>query len=153
MDTWALLVVAVQSTAQAVEQVVQVAASTDDPSPLRSMTLSAIAIVYVQKWMKRRPWFQRFIVAFPGANKYAHRVVAAAGALLTMAGVHYTFSGSVLGGATYTIQLPPLQQMISSLLHSSVDFGGIFGLQQVIYDATRQPPYPPTPPPPPNLAV
>lgn len=155
MEVWGLLLVAAQSTAQAAAAVVQVAASNDDPSPLRSMTLSAIAIVYVQKWMKRRAWFQRFIVAFPGANKYAHRVVAATGALLTMAGVHYTFAGTLLGGATYTIQLPPLQQMISALLHSSVDFGGIFGLQQVIYDATRQPPYPPAPPPapPPPVAV
>lgn len=141
MDTWALFLVAAQSTAQAAAAVVQAAAVSDDPNPLRSMTLSAMGIFYVQKWLKTRVVFRRFVETFPGSDKWAHRGVAAIGAFLTMAGIHYTFNGTLLGGGTYIIQLPPLQQMFSTLTHASIDFGGIFGLQQVIYEATRQPGY------------
>lgn len=90
-------------------------------------------IVYAQRWMKSFQWYQQFVKAVPGADRWAHRIVAAVGSLLGALGIVLTWQGDPLTGWTVTAAVPAL----SVLLRGGLNFLVTFGTQQIIYDMTR----------------
>lgn len=94
-------------------------------------------VVYAQRWMKTQDAYREFIVAFPGADKWAHRAVAAVGALAAAIGIHWTYTGAWETGWQIHLAIPAGW----TLLHGLTDFTKVFVLQQLAYDATRQPPW------------
>lgn len=90
-------------------------------------------IMYVQRWMKRFGWYQRFVEAFPAADKRVHQLVAAVGALIAALGIHYTFQGDASSGYQLHVNIPNLTQ----LAHGGWDFLNVYIFQNLAYDATR----------------
>jgi hypothetical protein len=119
----------------------QGALGSNDPNPLRDWIASGMALYYLQKWLKGRKAYANFVTVFPGADKWAHRFVPFAGAILATLGIHYTWNGTIVGGAEIIVTLPPLQQMVAGLGHFGFDVGGIYGIAQSCYEFSRQPGY------------
>lgn len=138
-----------QAVAQTATTAAQGALASSDPNPLRDWVASGAAIYYFQKWMKSRQWYGRFVQVFPGADKWAHRFIPLLGATMATLGIHYTWSGTLFNGGTLTVMLPPLQQMVAGIGHFGLDVGGIFGVQQTIYECSNQRGFVPAPAPPP----
>lgn len=137
-----------QAVTQAATSTAQGALASADPNPLRDWVASGAAIYYFQKWLKGRVWYGQFVGAFPGADKWAHRAIPMLGAMLATLGIHYTWSGTLLNGGTLTVLLPPVQQLFAGLGHFGLDVGGIFGIQQTIYECSNQRAFVPAVPPP-----
>lgn len=97
---------------------------------------SAAAIMYAQRALKAVEAYQRFVKAFPGADKWAHRVVAGLGSLVAALGIGYTLDYNVLTGGQMIVKIPAL----TVLLHGLKDFVVVYLFQQTLYDSTKQPP-------------
>jgi len=98
---------------------------------------SAATIVYVQKWLKTRQPYQQFVAAFPGADKYAHWVIAGTASLVVAAGIHITWNWDALHGGAFSGTIPDLM----TILHGLGDWFKVYVLQHTVYEATHQPPY------------
>lgn len=98
---------------------------------------SAAVIVYAQKFLKTTNLYGRFVKAIPGADKWAHRIVAGLGALIAALGIHMTFAGDFNAGWTFSGTVPNGWE----LMHGFGDFIKVFALQQWAYDSSKQPPY------------
>jgi hypothetical protein len=95
---------------------------------------SAATIVYIQKWLKTRDVYQRFIIAFPTTDKYAHWFVAGLMSLIASAGIHYTWSGNLQAGGSFTILVPSF----FGILHGISDWFKVYILQHFGHDAVTQ---------------
>lgn len=102
---------------------------------------SAATIVYVQKWLKTLEFYQRFVKAFPGADKYAHWVVAGAMSVIAATGIHWVWTGTLLNGGVLTINVPQL----SDILHGVSSWFKVYITQHTIYEATTAGPTPAPP--------
>lgn len=96
---------------------------------------SAVLIVYAQKFMKTRDVYIKFVESMPGADKWAHRLIAAIGVAVSAAGIHYTYMGDYTTGWIVHINIPD----IWTVLHGLTDFVKLYTLQQFAYDVTRRP--------------
>lgn len=105
--------------------------------------VSAFAIYFVQKWFKTQSWYAKFVEVFPGAMKWAHRFIGAAGSLLFALGIHFTIEGDALHGWRILTSIPPLHEMLDVL----VDWSNMFILQQGIYEVAKPRQYVPMPEP------
>lgn len=74
----------------------------------------AIALVYIQNWLKSQPWFP--FLKTTSSAKLQH-LWAAFFALLATIGVHESHTGSVMSGGTITIVMPPLVVFLTGLWH------------------------------------
>lgn len=99
---------------------------------------SAATIVYLQKWLKTRNLYVQFVKAFPGADKYAHWFVAGLMSLVTAAGIHAVWDGTLTSGGKLTIEIPSALL----LLHGLSDWFKVYVLQATIYDSHLKP-FPP----------
>lgn len=104
------------------------------PNELPTYFGSAMAIVYAQRALKSRAFYQAFVKAVPGADKWAHRLVAVVGSLAAV-GLVAKFDYDPNTGGQMLLNLPPL----AALAHALKDFLFTYGGQQVLYDATRKP--------------
>lgn len=95
---------------------------------------SAATIVYIQKWLKTKDVYQRFIAAFPTADKYAHWLVAGILSLLASTGIHYTWEGSLVNGSVLTFNIPTLM----TLIHGTSDWFKVYILQHFGHDISTQ---------------
>jgi hypothetical protein len=128
-----------QVAAEVASSAAQGALGTTDPNPLRDWVASGMALYYFQKWLKQRPQYAKFVELFPGTDKWAHRFVPFAGAVLATCGIHYTWNGTLFGGGVIIVTLPPLQQIAAGLGHFGFDVGGIYGIAQTCYECSRLP--------------
>ena len=95
---------------------------------------SAATIVYIQKWLKTRDFYQQFVTAFPASDKYVHWLAAGAMSLVAAAGIHYTWTGSLVGGGQFNVVVPTLMAM----LHGVSDWFKVYILQHTIYETQRK---------------
>ena len=96
---------------------------------------SGLVIMYAQRVLKGMPWYQNFVRAVPGADKWAHRVFAGSASALAAAGIHLTFTGSLLTGGEIHGTYPNIFEM----LHGLGDWVKVFAIQQWAYDSSRRP--------------
>lgn len=96
---------------------------------------SAALIMFAQRALKGFAWYQNFVRAMPGADKWAHRIVAGAGSLIAALGIHVAFTGDILTGGTFQGTYPNIFEM----LHGLGDWVKVFALQQWAYDSSRRP--------------
>jgi hypothetical protein len=106
----------------------------NDPS---SALVSSALIFYLQQWLKERAPYQAFVTAMPGADKWAHRIVAGLCALVAAAGIHYTFDGacSFTDGCRGTFSIPDGWTVLSGIW----EWAKVYIGQQALYDITRTP--------------
>lgn len=93
---------------------------------------SAATIVALQKYLKTLDLYQRFVQAFPGADKYGHWFVAGICSLTAAAGIHVAWNWTAIAGGTAVFTIPPVMAMI----HGLADFWKVFILQHTVYEAT-----------------
>jgi len=110
-------------------------ASPQDATEVVPYLTSAATIVFIQSWLKEHRVYQQFVAAFPGADKYAHWIVAAVMSLAAATGIHWVWDGSwndfVSGhGVSVTITIP----MASVVLHGLSDWFKVYVLQSTIYN-------------------
>lgn len=100
-----------------------------------STLISSALIFYAQQWMKERGGYQAFVTAFPGADKWAHRVTAGLFALIAAVGIHYTLDGacSFADGCRGTFEIPDGW----TVLHGVWEWAKVYVGQQALYDMTR----------------
>lgn len=101
--------------------------------PVITTLTGAAIVVYLQRYMHTREWYQKIITALPVADKYLHRTVAALGSLLVMLGITWTFTGSWDAGWHVTIDTPAG----TALLLGIWAWFKTYVLQQIVYDATK----------------
>ena len=104
---------------------------------------SAILIYFAQKYLKTLPGYARFVEAMPGAAKWAHRCVAAAGAVIAAVGVHISFEGNAAQGWHFSGTIPDVWTMA----HAAWDWLKVYATNQWIYESTKPKPWTPAPPP------
>lgn len=90
-------------------------------------------VMYAQKYMKSFNIYQAVVKAVPGADKWAHRVIALLGSLIGAAGIAYAFSYDPQTGGSLLITLPSAAVAAAGLKSAAVLYLG----QQFAYDATR----------------
>lgn len=104
-----------------------------------AMTIFAIGgiIFKLQQVLKARQNYQRFVTTFPGADKWAHRIIAGAFSLLAASGIHYTLDGgcSFADGCRGTFSIPDGM----TLLHGLWEWTKVYMVQQGWYDFTSTP--------------
>lgn len=101
----------------------------NDATEIVPYLTSAATIVFIQKWLKTRTTYQQFVKAFPGADKYAHWLVAGVMSLVAAAGIHYTWSGTLHDGGILMITVPKL----IDIFHGLSDFFKVYILQHTIH--------------------
>jgi hypothetical protein len=114
-----------------------------DASVLAPYFFTGSGIVLAQKWMKGKRFYARFVQAFPGADKWAHRTVAIIGAAIGAAGIHYSWNYDILHGGSVQAQLPALVDLVQNLFHAAGDLTKVVITQQILYEMTHQLPYAP----------
>ncbi len=129
-----LIQVAGQVAQEAAKAVVAVPQHGDAATEVVPYFTSAAAIVYIQKIMKGHALYAKFVAVFPGADKWAHRFVAAFWALWTALGLHFVYEGDPDVG--YHLHL--ITPAVTAMLHGIGDFGKLYLLQHVVYDATQK---------------
>ena len=102
---------------------------------METSVMSGIVLMYMQSWLKRLDWYKAFVTAFPAADKYVHRMVAALGSFIVALGITYTMTGDATNGWQLTLGIPNA----SALLQAAWAFVQVFVSQQVAYDVTRRP--------------
>lgn len=107
--------------------------TTDADAQIVPVITAAAVVVYFQRALKGFKWYKNFVDALPGADKWAHRLFAAIGALVAAVGIHVTFTGSILAGGTFTGTYPDLWTM----LHGLGEWIRLYIFQQLAYDATK----------------
>lgn len=108
--------------------------TTTDATEVVPYLTSAATIVYIQKWLKNKDVYKRFITAFPTADKYAHWFVAGIMSLVASAGIHYVWTGSLSGGGKFVIDVPP----IIVVLHGISDWYKVYILQHFGYEIQKE---------------
>lgn len=98
----------------------------------------AASVMYVQRWMKTRAVYQRFVREFPVADRYAHLLIASIGSLVVAVGIGYKWDWTPAAGGGLYIAVPAWEV----LRHGAWDWFNVFVLQQGWYDATRTRPIP-----------
>ena len=100
---------------------------------------SAAVIVYIQKFLKSSSltsdMYAKYVAMVPGADKWAHRIIAGIGSFIAALGIHMTFAGDFSHGWNFAGTIPNGWE----LLHASADFIKVFALQQWAYDSSRRP--------------
>jgi hypothetical protein len=99
-----------------------------------SQLTSAAIVVYLLQYLKKTAWYPKFAAAVPMDAAHVHRLVSAAGALLSAVGVHIAFTGDVATGWHFAGTIPPLHEIV----HSAWDWAQQFALNQLTYDAVLQ---------------
>jgi hypothetical protein len=96
---------------------------------------SGFIIFKIQQFLKSLAVYRRFVEAFPGADKWAHRIIAGALSLVAASGIHYTLDGacSFSDGCHGTFSIPNGWTM----LHGLWDWLQVYIVQQGSYDMTR----------------
>jgi hypothetical protein len=120
-----------------IQEVVQ-AVSQATPSEVVPYFSSAIAIVKIQQKLKALEAYQKFVHAFPGADKWAHWAIAAAGSLVAALGIGIIWDYDPAKGGLLTLQIPAL----AVLGHRLWDFVVVYLFQDFGYEATRRGPMP-----------
>jgi len=102
---------------------------------LGPVAYSSIAIYFFQKYMKSRPIYAQVVRAIPMADKWLHRGFAGIASLLFAFGIDYTIMGTIETGYKITLGIPD----IWTVFHHMLDWSGIFGGQQILYELAKQP--------------
>lgn len=110
-----------------------------DASEIAPLLTSAATIVFAQKMLKQWQPYARFVQAFPGADRWAHWLVAGLGSLVASLGIHWAYTWSVAAGGTVTFTIPGF----ADLAHGFLDWFKIYILQHTVYESTHHPPYVP----------
>jgi hypothetical protein len=100
---------------------------------------SALTIVYIQKWLKQRQFYAKFVKAFPGADKYAHWIAAGIMSAVFAAGIHYTWMYDADSGGQVVISIPA----VNAVVHGLIDWFKVYIIQHYGHDVTRHGPYNP----------
>jgi hypothetical protein len=129
--------VSMMAMMQAAAQAAQATAAAT-PSEVVPYFSSAIAIVKVQQKLKSLEAYQKFVTAFPGASKWAHWFIAAAGSMIAALGIGIVWDYDPNKGGLLTLQIPAL----AVLLHRLWDFTVVYLFQDFGYEATRRGPMP-----------
>jgi len=105
---------------------------------------SGFLIFKIQQILKGLETYQRFVTAFPGVDKWAHRFIAGLLALVAASGIHYTLDGacSWSDGCTGKFTIPNGW----SVLHGIWEWLQVYCVQQGSYDfsSTSRPSSPPS---------
>lgn len=96
-----------------------------------SQIASAAVVIYGLQVLKSVPIVARTIAWLPLKDAHVHRLLAAAGALLTGAGMHAAFEGNADVGWQLGLSIPPL----TVLGEHAWDFATAYSMQQLGYDA------------------
>lgn len=110
---------------------------------------SAATIYFLQQQFKRLPAYQTFVKAFPGADKWAHWIVAGLMSAAAAAGIHVVWTCSLCSlydvnkGGTALVTLPSIWDII----HGLSDWWKVFVLQQFGYRIADGRPSPAVPVP------
>jgi len=138
VDVLGLLQVAGQVAQEAAKAVTSLPQSGEQATEIVPYLTTSLAIVYIQKAMKyswlTRSAYDSFVSHVPGADKWAHRLVAAVGALWVALGLHFVYEGAPDVGYQFHLITPA----VTSMLHGVGDFVKVFLLQQGMYDATQK---------------
>jgi hypothetical protein len=110
-----------------------------DTSAYGSIIFSAATIVAIQKWLKQQEVYARFVATFPGADKWAHWLIAGLSSIIAAAGIHVTWNWDVIKGGQFAGSLPSLMDMV----HGILDWFKVYIMQHTIYESTHQPPFEP----------
>lgn len=102
--------------------------------PIMPTLTGAALVFYAQKFLKTLPAFRKLVDAFPMANKWIHRWIAALGSLITMLGITVTFTGSWDAGWHISGEIPALSAMALALWA----WFKIYLTQQMFYEITRK---------------
>lgn len=102
---------------------------------METQVISGIALMYFQSWLKRFNWYKAFVTAFPAADKYVHRLVAALGSFLVALGITYSMTGDSSSGWQVVLNIPNADALVSAVWN----FVQVFVTQQAAYDMTRRP--------------
>lgn len=129
-----LLQVAGQTAVEAAKAVATIPQSGEGSTEIVPYFTTAALIVYAQKYLKTFKLYTTFVEHFPGADKWAHRFIAAVGAVWVALGLHFTYAGSADVGYQFHLVTPAAIQM----LHGLGDFLKVYVLQQVIHDGTQK---------------
>lgn len=103
-----------------------------DAGQVSSFLTSAATIVALQKFLKTRDFYQQFVKAFPGSDKYAHWLIAGISSIVAAAGIHIVWNWDLLHGGQATATIPDL----SSMVHGVTDWFKVYIMQHTIYEAT-----------------
>lgn len=104
--------------------------SPNDATEVVPYLTSAATIVYVQKWLKTRPAYQAFIKALPGADQWAHWIVAGVASFVASLGIHVVWNWDVIKGGQAVFTIPGFWE----LMHGASDWFKIYVLQATLYD-------------------
>lgn len=112
----------------------------NDATEVVPFLTSAATIVYIQKWLKHREVYQRFVAAFPGADKWAHWLAAGIMSAITAAGIHFVWNCT--GCQTWTPENGGIAQIqipgVVAMIHGLADFWKVYILQHFGHDAVSQ---------------
>jgi hypothetical protein len=106
------------------------AVNPNDATEVVPYLTSSATIVFIQKWLKSREFYQKFVAAFPGADKYAHWFVAGIMSLIAAAGIHYVWTGSLNEGGQLVLTIPA----VGVIIHGLSDVFKVYILQHTIYE-------------------
>ena len=134
MHMFLFLQVAGQVAKEAAKAVTTLPQGAEQATEIVPFLTTAALIVYAQKWLKSTGLYGAFVEKMPGADKWAHRLVASIGALWTALGLDFAYDGS--GDAGYTFRL--ITPATVTMLHGLGDFAKVYVMQQVVYDATQK---------------
>jgi hypothetical protein len=100
---------------------------------------SAATIYFIQKFLKEREVYQRFVGAFPGADKWGHWFIAAVMSMVAAAGIHVVWTCSLCSvwdpnkGGTALITIPSIGDMV----HGLSDWWKVYILQQAMHEVSN----------------
>jgi hypothetical protein len=97
---------------------------------------AAATVVQLQRVLKSTDTYQRFVAAFPGADKWAHWAFAGLASLCGAAGIHVAWTWHMDVGGVITATIPPL----ADVLHGLWDWFTVYILQHTIYQAVGHSP-------------
>ena len=100
---------------------------------------AGVIIMYLQSQLKHFDFYKRFIVAFPAADKYVHRIVAGFFSFCAALGITYVVTGDAATGWHVGFDIPNQAALVTSVFGFIKSFVTTFTAQQVAYDTTRRP--------------
>ncbi len=111
------------------------ATSDPDASPFATQLTYSATIVWVLERLKQCPrlsWIN-------SNSDSVNRTLAVIGAFVAAVGVHYTLNGTLVGGSTITLVIPPASLLLSGLGH----WFQSFVIQESVYRVATKgnPPY------------
>jgi hypothetical protein len=100
-----------------------------------SLFTAAGLIFYLMKYLKTFGLYQRFVSAFPLADKWVYRLVAGVGSLIAALGISLAYHGDATTGWQVSISIPNLNTLGEGIWH----WIQVFTAQQLAYDISRRP--------------